>query len=489
MKAITYHLRLLEPLLVTALDGDPNSAVSSDHIPGSVMRGAFIGLAMRREKRAELDAADAAVRRLFFSDSTCYLNAYPTIANARALPVPASWHVQKGEKSPASDFARAAQGERPQNPKGLGGFVTVNNGQFSQTHPTRIVAVHTQRDRKKGRAIEDSGAVYRYDALAAGQVFAGAIVCHEESDADYLHELITGAPEIAIGGARSAGYGQVRFERVRLVQDWHEAESHFQDGGKLVVTLLSDAIVRNAHGEYEPNVAAFTAALARRLGASVEDFGEATSAFLATTMVGGFNRKWGLPLPQTAALCMGGVVVYANHRLNADHAAWLMQAGIGERRAEGFGRIGINLFAQARYTLAVRAEAKIEPSAEKPLALGHLPEQLQQRLMLARTERKLTEEANRISISAPPRSSQISALRAAVQDQIRTGTGLFDYLKHLGERPVTRRQFERARIGGKPMLDWLQTKISEKDDLAYTLRLIDAVLAKAGKETKKGDDR
>ena len=43
MKVINYRIDLLEPTLVTSLQGDPNSAVAFDYLPGSVLRGILIG--------------------------------------------------------------------------------------------------------------------------------------------------------------------------------------------------------------------------------------------------------------------------------------------------------------------------------------------------------------------------------------------------------------------------------------------------------------
>ncbi|MDX2163377.1 MAG: CRISPR-associated RAMP protein Csx10, partial [bacterium] len=105
MKTLYYHLRLLQPALVTALEGDPNSAVAFDYIPGSVIRGMMIGLFTRHNGVQELDASDTAKRRTFFSDNVQYLNAYPVVNGTRTLPVPKSWHVQKGESAPIYDFA------------------------------------------------------------------------------------------------------------------------------------------------------------------------------------------------------------------------------------------------------------------------------------------------------------------------------------------------------------------------------------------------
>ncbi|HRF99253.1 MAG TPA: hypothetical protein PLZ51_28770, partial [Aggregatilineales bacterium] len=63
MKTIYYRITLHEPTILTQIEGDPNSAVSYDFIPGSVLRGIVIS----KYQRGELNLADETVKRLFFS--------------------------------------------------------------------------------------------------------------------------------------------------------------------------------------------------------------------------------------------------------------------------------------------------------------------------------------------------------------------------------------------------------------------------------------
>lgn len=515
MKALYYHLHLLEPTLVTALEGDPNSAVAFDYIPGSVIRGAIIGLFMRQGHLQELDAADDETRRVFFSDNTRYLNAYPLVNEKRALPVPKSWHIQKGEATPIYDFAWGSN--HPENPKGIGGFAAVTTDGVTKALAERFIAVHTQRDRQKGRATEDSGAIYRYDSLAAGQTFAGAIICENESDAEWLNRFIHADVEIQIGGARSASYGRVRFEQTTFYDDWPEQASHFVKGQPLVVTLLSDTILRNASGEYETNLTTLCDALVRRLNIESEGLGTASQAYLETTLVGGFNRKWGLPLPQTAALKMGGTVVFTDHSLTRENVDRLMRWGIGERRTEGFGRIGVNIYVSPQYDLTSE-HSTTSSEQQQPIEIyTRLPAPLARRKLRQMLDDKITEVANAVTVQSPPRSSQLNALRSVVQDALRgspvNANTPADALKRLDERGVTRRQFDKARVNGQRLTDWIGKTIdgtnewdrlksnaniaslitaSKRDEIAmrtqYNLRLVDAVLARAAKQTRRKEN-
>src|SRR5713101_1236047 len=95
-------------MLVTALDGDPNSAVAFNYLPGSVLRGAVIGKYLRAKNLTtdQFDAADPEEQRLFFDGMTRYLNGYLLDRQyKRTLPTPQSWQHKKGEETPLYDFA------------------------------------------------------------------------------------------------------------------------------------------------------------------------------------------------------------------------------------------------------------------------------------------------------------------------------------------------------------------------------------------------
>ena len=93
MKAVTYQITLLEPLLATTLGGDPNSAISHSYIPGSMIRGLLAKL--YNAETTDLTGHQA-TRPLLFDGTVRYLNAYPTLDGVtRTLPVPASWQIPK----------------------------------------------------------------------------------------------------------------------------------------------------------------------------------------------------------------------------------------------------------------------------------------------------------------------------------------------------------------------------------------------------------
>lgn len=536
MRTVVYRLELEQPALLTALQGDPNSATSLEYVPGSAIRGAVVGRYVAGGGR--VDAADAGSRALFFDGTTCFLNAYPLDRlERRSLPTPRSWRRRKGggetivdtALAPADDEADGLVHGPPWVAVGAP-FCTIRQGDAAAAllvAPLRHIAVHTSRTRRYGRAMPASlaegdtpGAVFRYDALAGKQTFGGAVVCHEDAHADDLRDLLTAQGGLVwLGRSKSAEYGRARFVSVEIVEEgWDEvAEAGGRaDGGatdsvvdeawseehgawespvstddaaatfqgevepgsvpatpdaadaeappndeELTITLLSDALVRDEQG----HVAADAEALARAVGMRVGARFEVSSGFTGTGLVAGFNRTWGLPLPQAPVVAMGSAVTLRGPRLSAEQIGWLETYGVGERRAEGFGRVAVGWCSHWRLSLDSAVSAPVAPITP-PLAEGteaaRLALRMAERRLRQDLDRRLTAAVQRHRIEHPPTHAQLARVRAILRAELVAGT--FDtarvvrFLDDVEQRAAARRQFVAARVtpGPEPLLAWLR---------------------------------
>ncbi len=547
MKVITYRVTLLEPTLVTALDGDPNSAATFGFLPGSVLRGAIIHKYSRAKNIAQQDLLnDRNASRLFFDGMTLYLNGYPLFEGQRALPAPVSWQKKKSEDTPPYtiyDFAikdasadpNLKPTEKPQW-KGVGETFCVMEGRVVKfARAETQLAVHTARNRRFGRpqearrvqlqAGEDRGAIYRYEALAKGQTFEAAILCDQDDDANLLKDLLQG--EVSLGGSRSGGYGRAQFHDPQKIDEWHESASQ-SHASLLIVTLLSDALVHDSNGQFVVDADAVQKSIEARLGGlSLKRL----NAFMRARAVGGFNRKWGLPLPQTLAIGMGSVFVFDNPKCTDEQLRALVEQGIGERRAEGFGRIAVNWHTLAELQVPEKEEkqvAKQKPEDAPPAVeindktSSDLAKRMAERLLRRALDDQIMARANQLAkISRAPHKAQLSRLRNIIHDELLTNADpkrVENFLADVNARNTARKQFEQARLEWKEVdegktrhegltawlanasrvrneKNWLEllglkksieravgtVKIQPDDQLRaeYVLRLIDAVLARA----------
>jgi CRISPR-associated protein Csx10 len=468
MIALTFELKLQEPVLAAALEGDPNSAVTLPYIPGSLVRGALIGRYLKQHSNHDL-AADPNARRLFFDHETRFLNAYPQGENgARTLPTPRSWKVQKGCKKPIYDLNITPQldpdlpsGEMWQ-PKSLRhAFCRLDDDQVILYHPQTQVTIHTQRDQVMGRATEGSGAVFRYEALAPEQTFVGVILCPDDEVAQTLTDLLAEGV-LFLGGSRHAGYGLVTQSDIEPSEEWQEALSEVADvspGGRLTFTLLSDALLRDAQGQY---VGALTSAcLHKYLDAELTLDAEHT--YTSEGIVGGFNRKWGLPLPQVPVAQAGSVYTFtAEEKISAEKLARLLVDGIGERRVEGFGRLACNWHSD--YTELTRLDPHQEEYVEE-LTLSGSSAKIARRMancMLRRClDRQLRERVNSIAVQGVITNTQLSQISVLMRSAL-AESDTETLKKRLKEMKKTAGdQFQEAQVGQQSLLDWLQTVLDE----------------------------
>ncbi len=398
MKAVSFLLHTQQPILATSLQGDPNSDVSYPYIPGSMIRGVLIGRYLNHLKKHHGlqetdDILDSQrfpnVTRLFFDDEkTRYLNVYPADNNRkRTLPVPRSWYKDKGvefsEKTDEDvyDFSKIPIDEREENlsPKLLKeDFCTVEDNDVLLYRVKRRINIHNQRDRKKGRGTEANGAIFCYDAIDAKQTFHGVVLCDSEQDVDTIKYLLK-PEDIWLGGSQSAGYGHTIIELVPNDSDWDEVgidpQKRIERNKDLTITLLSDTIVRNDCGQVVADPEILCQLLSAYLNVELQ-FQEA-GIYASSTIVGGFNRKWGLPLPQTPALAAGSVFIFKKVDLDLARIKTLEEQGIGERKVDGFGRLVINWLdeEQTEYKAKmpnseVRSTNSTEPLAPESLKIA-----------------------------------------------------------------------------------------------------------------------
>lgn len=545
MKAIVFNIKTKQPVLVTSFQGDPNSDVSYGYIPGSVIRGALIGRYLKQNsisRNADI-VSDASIRSLFFDNTTRYLNAYlyDEQHRQRTLPSPLSWHKDKrsnlSEGIEIYDFSQQSIAglDADISPQKITEpFCSVLDNNVWLFREERRVNVHNQRDRRKGRAMEGRGRgeVFRYDALEVGQCFQALILCDRLEDAEVIRNLLKQKdvkPDkplaLWLGGSQTAGYGHCEIQAPVVKESWTEIGTAVEDRYDrdfLTVHLLSDLLLRDVNGQYM--VAPPNKLLEEALGVELK----LQNSFLASHYVGGFNRKWGLPLPQVQVTAAGSVFVYeSTGQIKTEVLKELEEKGIGDRCIDGFGRIAFNWLDESEtfYALKQKPRQRAISSSfilEEATSIK-LANDMATRLLRQKLDGYLLQEVNRYPISSPPTNSQLSrimltAQRALMQVQQEPPDEGEDERLQISRQLITqllddlpgnaKRQLEKAKISSSPLSQtlkaWLENPDSwlthppnveiakVKPEIApllkqeYTLRLIMAVAKKAMKE--KPDD-
>jgi len=472
MKVISYQLDLLEPTLLTAPGGDPNTDESLDYVPGSVIRGALA----HQYRRANLPDAD--FKRLFLNGNTRFLNAYLAYEDERMLPMPAHWRRKKDPEEDEKRIYDLSQ-DAVKSPTSVGGpFMVVRDKLVYTKRPQHEVAVHNARNRDKGRAIPNDptnrSALFRYHALAAKQIFIGQILV-EDKDADNLLSLLNG--DISLGGSNTAGYGLTRISHAgeRKADEMREKPDSYAEipaEMPFFVYLTSDAIVRHPKtgqsGAYLVEV--LTELLPGHKLKVVNPYGR-------MGWVGGFNTFWGLPLPQMWSLMKGTVwQMKSNQTVSAADVQRIEQRGIGDRRTEGFGALLLlppkawpdELFVPERPTVTVKQS---RDTLEFPTLSGASAQ------MLAKMNRQVAQkELDRHLMAAVSgmkkrgirlSNSQLARLRLKARQEAGKPAQKFkrfrQYLNGTEVRKSVDDQFRKSRFQGQNFRKWLNNLTSRPE--------------------------
>ena len=496
MNGFNYTLTLQEPVLANSLGGEPNSANSLYYIPGGLIRGAAISAYTGTK-----DAGDSDFSRLFLNGKTRFLNAYPLSEKNRTRSLPTPLKYRKPKYFSGGDLS------------------SIKNASIDVVEELFQINIHTQRDAELGHAIENAGAVYRYIALPAGLTLQGAVLTETKADADTIERLLVNQT-ILLGKARTAGYGRalLKIEPLNLNESGSVASgqvTHF------TISLLSPAIVRDMNGQATLDI---SHALKTRLGVDVTLNDKET--YQHAEIVGGFNRTWGLPLPQVTAISAGSSFE-VDAIVGADKLKELEETGIGERRAEGFGRVAVNmpLPKEIKDDDWLHVDPQREDLAQSQNSAG---ENATAKLMLKRIARKDLDEkiihtaremTGKYVVGSVP-NSQLSRWRVIVRDVLgkQDENGKRDAQRLIKFRDDSKgktgwKKMEKARVilnNESPRLtEWISDlldhseklydalkikpdyqhaigdntfKMNEDLNLEYRLRLMDAVLAMMAKK-------
>jgi CRISPR-associated protein Csx10 len=220
------------------------------------------------------------------------------------------------------------------------------------------------------RPTAEVGGLYTYQAIPAGTVLRSRLLL-DRSVAEALDRLAPAWRQRLV--ERPARLGRSRKD------DFGEAEVSWAgepeaepveppvggDTDRLTVWLETDLCLRDRRGRPATSVKELARALGEALQVRLRPQPEAT--FLRIRRLEGFHTVWGLPRPSLVLLAAGGCARFeVEGRLDPDRLRAVLAAGLGERRAEGFGRVRFDDPVLARPRLTLRQAEAEAPGAPPP---------------------------------------------------------------------------------------------------------------------------
>ncbi|SDG62386.1 CRISPR-associated protein Csx10 [Sinosporangium album] len=391
-----------------------NVVEGADHIPGWCL--------MPEVARRLGGAAHAMVR----AGDLVVTSATPQSSNGtRTLPVPRVLiHAKNDKRTVIGNVLHGA--EEPGRPTRTG-FVAPEGGRTLVIPPSTLRMHNTIQDDLQ-RPTRDVGGVYVYCALAAGTVLRAEVRARAGMLASGWEKRLAG--RWRVGRSAKDDYGQVQVDARRAPAVPPDRD---MSGGQLRVWLLSDLLIRDER--LRPSTA--PADVARALETAFHAAGADTVRLAPTnpnaageTRTESWHRGWNLPRASLYGIAAGSCLTFtvADGALDQAALAEVRAAGVGERRAEGFGQVE---FDHPLLTQPVVAHSPVEahestPAAppaliapgEEGYADARVFERAAWRTEIHRScERIMGDDAERAQvIPASVSSSQLNALREITSD-------------------------------------------------------------------------
>lgn len=351
---VPLYLTLKSPILVPK--GEIGNVITGlDYIPGTYLLGAITELLQKKLKSSDLNLFP------YVANGDIQIsNAYLKVGESRGLPIPMALFHQKETTG-------------LNNKDGHGGNVwnrleeslsdTEQNAQLKQhrqgyiipygeqtlpclfTTPLQLTTHGTIED-KWQRPTEEVGGVFSFEAIKSGTCLQSVLKIRrgivEQLPADWWEILNT---DICLGKSKKDDYGWVELRTEACETMLIPPMQH--DTHKLMVWLCSDVLLRDAHLRPSTNITDLKKEIEKQLKVELkprQSNDDILSALTRTTRTDGWHQQWGLPRPSYIGLAAGSCIVFESQTgtLDKNKLEEIMQNGLGERRAEGFGEVHFN---------------------------------------------------------------------------------------------------------------------------------------------------
>ncbi|PKV98903.1 RAMP superfamily CRISPR-associated protein [Nocardia fluminea] len=303
-------------------------------------------------------ALGVALAELIRSGSVVVTDATLDIGGTRGMPWPLTLARSK-DSAPDTDRFVNRLHEHTANPR-------LQPERHRYLHPcgqrSSAVAIsesmHAVIDDTKQRPTTETGGLFVYHGIAPGTVLRAELYLPESVELDPA--VLAG--EHRIGRSAKDDYGLVELD---VTEPGRAPEpENIAAGAEFTVWITAQTLIRDARGGFDTTPAGLVAELSTALGARIavaDPTGRETVA-LGVVRREGWQRGWGLPRPSLVGIAAGSALLCsAETAIDRARIAVVQAAGIGQRTAEGSGRILIDAPALAT------AQPRIEHAESPPV--------------------------------------------------------------------------------------------------------------------------
>lgn len=327
MNKLEIIINTLQPVILSRFSGDRNIIRTDNFISGQKIFGVFANYLFNK-------LGNNTFSNLFSSNDLIFNNAYPCSYDEHGdlkvfTPVPLN--IQSLKNSPNEAYNIFIN--NPEEQTKINSFYGVIDGRnISKTTVKKSVNFHHKRDPKRGSS--ETGVIFNYEAINAGQMFHTTI-SGDDNLIEMLKSLINSKTVFHIGRSRNSQYGKVE---ITEISSQKENDSVININNSTLV-LLSDLILYDENGEPSMDLSNLQRYLSSYFGGEISIIKSAAT----TKNIESYIAKWKAKRNLEKGFAAGSafLITASDNSSLSTPPSGLM----GERNLEGFGQfILINNF-------------------------------------------------------------------------------------------------------------------------------------------------
>lgn len=358
------RLTNLQPLVVASRTVG-NIVQSSNEIPGYMLLSYYVN-------QVFAPLGEERMRKAVLNNEISVSNFLPELEGDIALPVPLCMAKKKESEELVNRLVSEPSGKEQMKDIRTGCVrILSNEVKYYSSGVQKIIRTHNTVEDASQKPDETTGGLFTYEAVDSGQKFIGTLKIEKTLLADILQSKekesifskLSGDVH-KIGRSRKDEYGETVFELVSQETPKSEPISLIEGRTKnkyLVVYLKSALLLKDCYNSYSTKIEDVKNALSEKLEIALEDIpqdewietddgnispiGGTRGHCIRTGRCDSWQTRWTLPRPSLVCFREGSIFMFKvsdPENWNEEKAKSLVQNGLGERIAEGYGQILIN---------------------------------------------------------------------------------------------------------------------------------------------------
>lgn len=307
----------------------------------------------------------------------------PSVGDQPGLPVPFALARPKNVGADGYSFVnRLVQRDHDQQLKPLrDGYVAETASALTLVQVAPIQRTHNTIEDQVQRPTRIVGGLFTYAAIPAGTILSGEVTIRS----DLAHRAVpaitalNGQPE-RLGRSKKDDYGAVTLQIGK--PDTRSATVQARPDGLVTLWCLSDLLLRSPGLRATPTLKTLCEVVAGAFGGDTRvELDDNTLQMVRVRRLDSWQERWGMPRPSLLGLQAGSCIrLRITPPPTADQLAAIARDGVGERRAEGYGRISINPPLLDRATIPAKEMdgiVSIDDTSPLPVVVGAFAQALE----------------------------------------------------------------------------------------------------------------